>query len=325
MAVGKRYTTEMVRIIKNLFFIQIALSISVSACNLFDNAKENVMITVGKRKITEDELKRDVKRLTFEMGITDQDAKNGMQALISKVVDDYLIMEYGNEQGITISEQELEATINEIKKDYPEEVFQTMLLQRYVDFEEWKRWLKQELLIKKIVQRALADIPPVTFQETKAYYESHREEFKRPRMVELTQIVVKTRDKAKKILKLLVEGEDMSELAKAHSITPEAENGGYLGWIAKDDLEDTMDKVIFSLPIGQISTIVQTTYGYHIFKVQSKRPEGYNSLPESMKQIEAKLLLEKKDSFYREWLNNLRVAFPIVFKKEITNDWRLDE
>ncbi len=309
---------------KGLFLAIIILFSTVFSCDLLNNSKANIIITVGQREIAEDELKTDVKRITFEMGITDQEARLGMQALVNKVIDDYLIMEYGKENKITISESELEAAINNIKKDYPEEVFQAMLLQRYVDLNEWKKWLQQDLLIKKIITSAMVDVPPVTYQETKEYYEFHYDEFKHPEMVELAQIVTATQEEAKDIIDQLVDGKDMGELARRYSITPEAEKGGYLGWIAKGVLEDAMDNVIFSLPIGEISTIVQTSYGYHIFRVLAKRPEGYNSLPESIERIESQLLLEKKDTYYREWLRTLRTRFPVVVYKEITDNWSLD-
>jgi len=311
--------------LKKLTAILLVFSFAFSSCNLFDNSNENVIITVGQTEISEDKLKNDIKRITFEMGITDQDARLGIQTLINKAIDEYLIMEYGKERNITISEAELESAINEIKKDYPEEVFQSMLLERYIDLKGWKTWLRQELLAKKIVTEALAAIPPITYQEIKAYYESHQEEFKHSLKVELMQIVTNTREEAKDLVKQLAEGADMSELAKQHSIAPEAEAGGYLGWVEKGTLDVSMDKVIFSLPLGKISTIVETPYGYHIFRVMSSQQEGYTSLPDSMESIESKLLSEKKDGFYREWLKTLKSQYPVVIKKEITDQWSLEE
>ena len=142
-----------------------------------------------------------------------------------------------------------------LTKPYQNNVPRVKTPKRYVDFKEWKKWLERELLIKKIVTSVTIDIAPVTSQETREYYESHRDEFKRPRMVELMQIVTKTRDEAKQILKKLAAGENMGELAKEYSIAPEAETGGLLDWVRKDDLEERIDKVIFSLPLGKISTI----------------------------------------------------------------------
>jgi len=80
-------------------------------------------------------------------------------------------------------------------------------------------------------------------------------------------------------------------------------------------LEESIDKVVFSLPIGKISSVVKSPYGFHIFEVLSKRPEGFKSLPESMAQIEKRLILQKRDAFYRSWLKELRSLFPVLINE----------
>ena len=72
-----------------------------------------------------------------------------------------------------------------------------------------------------------------------------------------------------------------------------------------------MAKSLFSLPLGKTSTVVRTEYGFHIFRVLSRRPEGKQSLPESMAQIESKLVYEKQTHFFREWLGELRTQYPV--------------
>jgi parvulin-like peptidyl-prolyl isomerase len=291
----------------------------LSACGIFDRSDEKVAITVGKRNVTPDELKRDIKFITFEMGIPDQSVKNVLQPLVDRMVDHYLILEYGKEKGITVSTNELESAVKDIKKDYPDKVFQEMLLHRYVDFEEWQEGLRQQLLIKNIIREASQNISPVTFHEVKTYFESHQNEFMRPRMVKFRQVVTRTKDEAEKILQRSKNGEDLDALARAYSVAPEAENGGVVGWVAQGELEESMEKVIFSLPVGRISPVVRTPYGYHIFEVLSKRSEGLKSLPEAMEGIESKLYHEKTELFYQRWLKELRVHYPVSVNNELLN------
>jgi foldase protein PrsA len=279
---------------------------------------------VRSRGITGDELRRDIKQITFEMGITDQEAKLGINSLINKMVDNYLILEYGKEQGITLSDDELESAVNEIKEDYPPEMFQEILLKKYISLNEWKEGLRQELIIKKIISKVTEDVSLVTFQETKQYYESHQDEFKRPQMVRLRQIVTRTKDEAKKIQKQLAKGEDMGELAEKNSITPEASDSGELGWFAKGELEKSLEKAVFSLPIGTFSRILKTPYGYHILEVLSKRDEGHITLPESMAEIESKLFLNKRDQFFRRWLKELKAESLVTIDQEILSVWSLE-
>ena len=173
------------------------------------------------------------------------------------------------------------------------------------------------LLIKKIMKKVSENISPVTFEEINRYYETHRNEFKRPMMVKFRQIVTRTKEEAEDIRKRLNKGENMDDLARQYSITPEAEMGGEVGWVSKGDLHESMEKPIFALPVGRISQITKTSYGYHIFEVQSKRAEGLKSLYEAMDEIESILFLGKQEAFYERWLIQLRGLFPVRVDKDL--------
>ena len=45
------------------------------------------------------------------------------------------------------------------------------------------------------------------------------------------------------------------------------------------------------------------------------------NLPESTAEIESKLILQKKEAFYRNWLNNLRNHFSVKVDQEIYENW----
>ena len=79
-------------------------------------------------------------------------------------------------------------------------------------------------------------------------------------------IMVKTETEANEIKKLLDGGEDFKKLAKERSIGPNAEKGGDLGVINKGDFLPELDKALSSLNIGQISNVVKSSIGFHIFK-----------------------------------------------------------
>ena len=59
-----------------------AILISLMACDLLGGPKDKVIISVGEKRITTEELKRDLKRLTFELGMTDQETAELMNQLV---------------------------------------------------------------------------------------------------------------------------------------------------------------------------------------------------------------------------------------------------
>jgi len=79
-------------------------------------------------------------------------------------------------------------------------------------------------------------------------------------------ILVATEVEAKEIKKLLDQGADFKQLAEERSKGPNAKNGGDLGIITKGDLLPELDKAISSLSVGQISDVIKSDLGFHIFK-----------------------------------------------------------
>jgi peptidyl-prolyl cis-trans isomerase C len=304
--------------------IALFLVSSFTACQLLENPENEVVITVGSRQITDDELKKDIRLITLEMDLTDQEVAKDLEPLINRAVENYLILEYGKAEEITVPSDELEAAIRNLTKDYPDDVFQEMLINRYIDLNKWKEGIRQQLLIQKITSSATMGLTPVSFEEIKQYYESHLGDFKRPRMVELRQVVTADRKEAEAVLGKLTEGADMAQLARDYSITPEGDYGGMLGWIARGDLDEDMEKSVFSVPVGKFSPVLESSYGYHVFEVLAEQQEGMRELPEVMSEIEEELFQQKREFFYVQWLKKLRETFPVKIDKDLYNNWSIN-
>ncbi|MFQ5864198.1 MAG: peptidylprolyl isomerase [bacterium] len=80
------------------------------------------------------------------------------------------------------------------------------------------------------------------------------------------QIIVKDRTTAENILQQLRAGVDFKQLAKDQSIGPAAQRGGDLGYFNKGDFRPEFESVILSLKPGEISDIIESKFGFHIFK-----------------------------------------------------------
>jgi peptidyl-prolyl cis-trans isomerase C len=293
----------------------------IPACQILDGSEGKAVITVGKTGISKAELRAEIGSIISQMGMTDEEAKTAIKSIIQKIIEKYLIIEYAKEQVMSVSDEELDAAVREIKSDYPESGFNEMLLQRYIDINTWKEELRQDLLIKKVISSVLKNIPDVTFNEIIEYYESHEDEFALPRMIQLRQIVTRSQEEAEGIMHRLSEGEQMAELAKKYSITPDAEKGGVMGWIAKGQLEEEIEATIFDLPVGETSPIIGSPYGYHIFEVLSLSDARVQNLLEVKADIESILASQKRETFYAKWVQGLKDRFPVSIDEDIYDDW----
>ena len=308
---------------KGLLYVAAAAALLAAACGLGDPPKQRAVITVGGRNITPEELKRDLKRMTFDMELTGHEMQILLDPLVEKLLDHYLLLEYGRQEGIEVSDQDLDKVVKEIRKEYTDRDFQETLLRGVIHFEEWKEALRERLLLKKIVDRALETMEPVPFYEIRDYYDAHQEEFKRPLAVRFRQIVAGTREEAEKALQRLNSGEDMSAVIEGY-VKGEGRNyGGEVDWVVRGDLEETVEKVVFSLPVKKVSPVVETPYGFHVFEVLDRQPEGVKSFPEAIAEIEAKLQQERQEAFMNQWVETLRVVIPVTVNREMLQEMEL--
>ena len=103
----------------------------------------------------------------------------------------------------------------------------------------------------------------------RAYYSSHGDEFRPPSQVRARHIVVKARAEAEATLRQLQSGADFATLARDHNVDSTKANGGDLGLVRKGVMVAPFDQALFATKTGGLSGIVQTSFGFHIIKVEA--------------------------------------------------------
>jgi parvulin-like peptidyl-prolyl isomerase len=219
------------------------------------------------------------------------------------------------ELNISVGASELEGKINEIKKDYGED-FIHLLAQENIRFDQWKEELKKEMFLQKLVAVDVNAKISVSDDEAEDYYNEHGNNYRMDARVHVQQIVVRDFDKAQEILIRLKAGEDFAKLASSSSIGPEARQGGDLGYITKDIMPETLEEAIFKLPVNKISPVIQSPYGFHIFKVLDSQPAKIRSFADVKAEVVADIRAQKEEAAFTNWLNSLKLK--TVIKKENT-------
>lgn len=136
-----------------------------------------VLMTVGSQEIREDEFRRAYRVFRAAYGAeADEpaDAKRAsMLRFIQQLADQLVLMEYARESGIVISEGTLSSAVETIRSDYPEGLFEQMLLENAVNFEDWKEALRVRLTIDRLVAKELAEKVQITEEDLAAHYRQH--------------------------------------------------------------------------------------------------------------------------------------------------------
>ncbi|NPB09248.1 MAG: peptidylprolyl isomerase, partial [Thermodesulfobacteria bacterium] len=120
----------------------------------------------------------------------------------------------------------------------------------------------------------------------------------------------KALEKAKKIREMALKGEDFAELAKKYSDDPGTKDkGGDLGFFTRGQMVKEFEEAAFSLKPGEISQPVRTAFGYHIIKVEKKRPARQKSFEEVKDQIKEELLRQRQEERLKAALKELEKKY----------------
>jgi parvulin-like peptidyl-prolyl isomerase len=225
--------------------------------------------------------------------------------LLDQMVTHRLLLSEARRRGLAVDPEEVDAEINEMKGEYSESEFEQLMTEKNVGKEAWREKISEELLVQKVARSAMAEPVTVSDEEVNRYYDLHRDEFKTEEAVRARQIVVPTDAEAQQIRELLTEGQDFEEIARARSISPDASEGGDLGFFKKGEMPEEFD-VVFDLPVGKISPVVRSPFGFHLFKVEEHRPPSKLGESEAKRKIREKLTRLKQKERYEEWLAELR-------------------
>ena len=217
-------------------------------------------------------------------------------------IEESLVLQEAKRLAVEVSQAELDQAIQQVKSDYSEPAFAQLLIDEYIDWDEWKESLRRQLLLKKVTDLALNDRIEIPPRAVAAYYQKHLEELAQPAQVHARQAVFITQEEAANFRTRVMLGEDFTKLAKATSLGPEAAKGGDLGWVSPGQILRPLDRMLFSLPEGRVSEPVRTDYGYHVLQVVERRDARVPPLAEMRPVIEQQLWAEVREKLYRGWV-----------------------
>lgn len=304
-----------------LLFIIAALLLVAAGC---DHSRKSVeaegraVITVGSRTVSlkeyHDALKRVLPQDTADIESPDFSALK--KDLLNQLVEEELILNEAGRLGITVSDEELSSEVNVIKKASGDDTFKDAITERYGDLESWKNEIKRKLLIRKTIDKVIGSKAASTEEAARRYYESHMKDYTAPEQVRARMIVVGSADTARGIKKRLTP-RNFAKTASEVSLSPERELGGDLGFFGRGDMPKEFEDAVFKLKVGEISGVVKTEYGYHIFLLEERKKGGRLKFSEVKDKIMDKLRQDSTAKELSDWLAELKQTTKIEVKESL--------
>ena len=249
----------------------------------------------------------EVERLVEERLSDDPDAprRQLLNEELRRLVRERVILKRASELGVTISDQEVEERMRRLHADDLQRLDPELL-------EE----VRKEMILQRTALIDLADHIRINERTLVQHFEENRERYREPERVQIRQIVVEDRARAQGLLDALREKADFAVLASQHSLAPEAGRRGRLPPFARGEMPEVFDHA-FELDEGEISEVLESVYGFHIFHLESKMPAHEPKLEELREQLRFELQQKRLAELEKTWLRELERAADIYFNEPL--------
>jgi peptidyl-prolyl cis-trans isomerase SurA len=258
--------------------------------------------------------------------------------ILNELINNQILVTHASHSRITASEAEIDAKLAELKSPYSKDEFQKKLQEEGMDADALRQQVREGIVISKLFNKEIVSHISVTDAEISTYYEKNKANFNvaettyhiaqiqvtpypDPEIRNLKNDDAKTpADAERKIAALyarLQTGEDFGTVAQEYSEDPRtAAGGGDMGFIPASALNSSpqLKQMVTSLKVGQVSSIIRSSGGFHIIKLLGIEEAGQHTLADLRVQsaIRQTLSNEKEQLLKAAYIEMLRNRSKVV-------------
>lgn len=301
-----------------IFLLTMAISLSAWVSN---GRSEDVVALVNGKAITRVDFERQV-RITQQQLLQKGQFLDATQMedlrvkILGNLIDNELLYQESQDRDFKVDKKKINEQFEAVKNQFPgEEEFKNALDRMNYTESTFKKEIKRRMAIHDFIDSDFAKVITVSDEESLEYYESHSEYFIQPEQVQASHILITVDDPSdafqkseairtiEEIKQKLKAGEDFAVLAKEYSQGPSNTAGGDLGFFQRGQMVKPFEDAAFALQPGEVSDIVETSFGYHLIKVTDRRAKvviAYESMKDRIDENIKQNKVENEVSIFLE-------------------------
>ena len=286
---------------------------------------EKIAAVVGENVVLASEVEEKEGPLMSDISkVTDPDkraarASSLRREVLERLIDDELILQQAAELKLTVTSDQVDSSIAEIKKqnNIDDDQLREALRAQGMSMANYRADLKRQLLRFRVLNIAVGSRVNISDEEVKAYYERHMKGSANVQ-VRASHIFVAIPDgadlavtaekqaQAKKILER-AKTEDFAKLAREVSddAATRAE-GGDLGFFGKDMLPKPIEELVFAMKPGEVRGPVRADRGFHVIKLVDRKIKDAKPLDDVKDDIRMQLRQKDMERQTKIYLAELR-------------------
>jgi peptidyl-prolyl cis-trans isomerase SurA len=241
--------------------------------------------------------------------------------VLERIVDEHLLLQQANELKLSVSSEEVDRSIEQIKKDYglSDPQLADELRRQGMSLASYRQNTRKEILRYRVINIAVGSKIQVSDNDVESYYERNLKSGKNDQ-VKVSHIfvaipenadaakVLEREEHARKILARARNGEDFAALAKELSEDRNTRaEGGDLGYFNKEmGLPKPVEELVFSMRIGELGGPVRGNQGFHVIKLVDRRAADVKPLADLKEQLRMQLRQKEMERQTKIYLSELR-------------------
>ncbi len=284
---------------------------------------DGIAVKVNSDIITQSEIEDQLKRILRQKKISFDDKariKEERTNLVKNMINEILIRGEGKKKGIIIEKNEVTKAIENTKKKnkLSDEVFAMMMKNQGITMEEYRKKIKQQLLSSRVVGQEVNSKIILNESDLREEYNKNKNDYRTEREVEVEHILLmvkpdaadyeveSARKKLEEIQEKIKQGASFEAMAKRYSEDPSKGENGSIGFIKRGTTVPQFEEVALKLPVGSVSDIVRTGFGFHLIKVVAEKERRQLSYEEAKEIVRKRLYKKKFNAFFAKWIKKVR-------------------
>ncbi len=239
--------------------------------------------------------------------------------VLESLIDRELLYQESQKKGIQVKSEAVSDQLQKIQQRYPsKEEFNKLLSNMGLTESDVQMQIARGMAIQELIDKEVTEKIKVSDEETRSFYDKNPQLFQQPEQVKASHILIKVeanapddqkteaRKKIEAVQQKVQKGEDFAALAKTYSEGPSGPRGGDLGYFKRGQMVKPFEEAAFSLKTNETSEIVETRFGYHLIKVNDKKPAKKMTYAEVKDRLNDHLKKQKTDSETSAYIETLR-------------------
>jgi peptidyl-prolyl cis-trans isomerase SurA len=287
---------------------------------------EKIAAVVGDSIILGSEIEEKAAPLLAEVARLPEASKRTARAaalrreVLERLIDDELILQQATELKLTVTSEQVDASIEEIKRqnNIDDDQLREALRAQGMSMAAYRADLKKQLLRFRVINIAVGSRVTISDDDVKTYYDRHMKDGANVQVrashifIAIPEnadaaVVAEKQAQAKKLLDRALGGEDFAKLAREASDDPATRaEGGDLGYFGKDMLPKAIEEMVFAMKVGDVRGPVRADRGFHVIKLVDRKTKDPKPLDEVKDDVRMQLRQKEMERQTKSYLAELR-------------------